>query len=544
MNQLVNWIIFLPALAACLILILPRSLASWSRPLGLLASSLVAILALMAWSRFETPGAVGLSHTSSWLPMMGASYAVAIDGLNLPLVTLTSVLTPLLFLGTWSLIDGSRARQKSMMSMVLLMETGALGTFLSQDLLLFYVFWEVILVPAYLLVGMYGGEGRARTRATLQFFLYTFAGSLLMLLGIAWLIYQQQLSGGQPSASMATLQNLKIPFDASALGGLASPQGLLFLAFAAAFFVKSPLVPLHGWLPSTYTQAPPLVTIYLAAILSKMGTYGILKIILPSFPEAMSAFSPVLMWMAAIGIVYGALLALAQNNLKTAIAYSSLSHVSYILLGLFSLQGPAISGALMQMANHGIVIAGLFLIVAWLEKRRGSQELRAFGGWARTAPVLATFFMIYTLSSVALPGTNGFVGEFMVLMASFRAQAWATALAATGMVLGAMYMLNIYQKTMFGSSSSESAAATRSDLHLGEATTATVLAALVIGLGIWPGALLNRSNSAIELLQKRFAGSPNQMGAAVQVETETEAKAKDLAEAAVPGAASRAISLK
>ncbi len=506
MNHLINWIIFFPAIAACVILIVPRSLAGWSRPVALLSSSLVAVLALVAWSRFGTAASAGLSQQTPWLPLMGASYSVALDGLNLPLVLLTTILTPLIILGTWTMIDGSSARQKTMSAMVLLMETGALGTFLSQDLLLFYVFWEIILVPAYLLVGMYGGEGRAR--ATLQFFLYTFAGSLLMLLGIAWLIYQQQLNGGAPSAAMADLAKLSLPFDRSAGGGLFSTQGLLFLAFGAAFFVKSPLVPLHGWLPSTYTQAPPIVTIYLAAILSKMGTYGIMKIMLPLFPDAMQAFSSVLMWMAAIGIVYGALLALAQTNLKTAIAYSSLSHVSYILLGLFSMQGPGISGALMQMANHGIIIAGLFLIAAWLEQRRGSQELQAFGGWARTAPVLAVFFMIFSLSSVALPGTNGFVGEFMVLMASFRTHVWPTVLATTGMVLGAMYMLNIYQKTMFGVDKKrghEDAKASRLDLGFSEGLVATVLATFIVGLGLWPQTLLQSSSLAVEGVVKRFA---------------------------------------
>lgn len=515
MNQLVNWLIFLPALTAVLILILPRSLVGWSRPLGLLASALGAVFALLAYARFGAPGAEGLAYTRSWLPQMGASYSVAIDGLNLPLVLLTAVLTPLLIIGTWSLIDGSGARQRSMMAMILLMETGALGTFLSQDLLLFYVFWEIILVPAYLLVGMYGGEGRSR--ATLQFFLYTFAGSLIMLLGIAWLIYQQQLSGSGLSASIPHLTALSIPFDASRFGGLASPQGLLFLAFGAAFFVKSPLVPFHGWLPSTYTAAPPLVTLYLAAILSKMGTYGILKIMLPLFPDAMHAYSSILMGLAAIGVVYGALLALSQSNMKTAIAYSSLSHVSYILLGLFSLEGPGLSGALIQMCNHGIVIAGLFLVVAWLERRSGSLELAAYGGWAKKAPVLASFFMIYTLSSVALPGTSGFVGEFMVLMASFQVQTTATVIAATGMVLGALYMLNIYQKTMFGPST-EPRLAHKAELDGAEILTATALASFVLVLGIWPGILLNRSNAAIEAVVKRFDEPRRAIGALLESE--------------------------
>lgn len=497
MTQLINGLIFIPALSAIAVLLFPERAGRWLALGGSLAAALCALLLAFAFD----PSSSALSVQAPWLPQLGAYYAVALDGLNLPLVLLTALLTPLILIGSWT-NKGQGRQQQTIPAMILLIETGALGTFLSQDLLLFYVFWELILVPSYLLVGMYGGQERGR--ATLQFFLYTFGGSLLMLLGIAWLIYQHQVLTGAPSALIADLLRLELPFAPGGwAGGLLSVQGLLFLAFGAAFFIKAPLFPFHGWMSLTYSQAPMAVTIYLAAILSKMGTYGILKWMLPLLPQAMQAYAPVLMWLAAIGVIYGALLALAQKNLKTAIAYSSLSHVSYILLGLFSLQGAGMSGALLQMVNHGIVIAGLFFIAHWLEQRRGSQQLADYGGWAQATPFLASFLLIFVLSSVALPGTNGFVGEFMVLIASFRSHPLPTSLAAGGMVIGALYMLNIYQKLMFGPVQTAGGGAGR-DLGFAEAMVVLVLAGFVVGIGVAPQPFLARSMPAIESIKKRL----------------------------------------
>lgn len=519
MTQLINGLLFLPAVTAIGVLVLPRRAG---RLLALTGSLITAFLALVIAAQFD-PGAAAVSIKTAWLPALGASYEVAVDGLNLPLIVLTALLTPMVILGTWSRIPESgkgSAQQQIVPALLLIMETGALGTFLSQDLLLFYIFWELILVPAYLLLGMYGAADRAK--ATLQFFLYTFGGSLLMLLGIAWLIYQHKVLAGFPSASFTDLQKLALPFDAGAAwGGLLTVQGLLFLAFAAAFFIKAPLVPFHGWMALTYTQAPTAVTIYLAAILSKMGTYGILKLMIPLFPQAMQAYAPVLMWLAAIGVIYGAMLALAQKNLKAAIAYSSLSHVSYILLGLFSLQQAGMQGALLQMVNHGIVIAGLFFLAAWLEQRRGSQLLVDFGGWAQATPFLASFLLLFVLSSVALPGTNGFVGEFMVLIASFRTQAWATGIAAGGMVLGALYMLNVYQKLMFGKASGGAAPAAPRDLCFTEVFILGVLGAFVVGIGVAPQPYLARSTLAVEALKKRLV-DPEQVAEPVSQVSSTQ----------------------
>ncbi len=505
MSQILSWIVLLPAVTGLLILLLPKSWEQRSRQLALLGSVVVAGLTIWVSQHFDAksldPFQFHLKH--EWLPMLGISYELGVDGMNLPLIMLTVLLTPLAFIGTWSQTSGSAAMQKRMSALVLIMETGALGTFLAQDLFLFYIFWEVILIPAYLLIGMYGGPDRMK--ATLQFFLYTFAGSILMLIGIAWLVHMQAQVTGHASASIQALMNLHVPFNAKdGPLGLFSSQGMLFAAFAAAFFIKAPLVPFHAWLATTYRQAPTLVSVYLAAILSKMGTYGILKILIPMFPAAAHSFSLVLMSLAAFGIVYGALLAIVQKDFKTAIAYSSLSHVSYILLGIFSLKAEGMGGALLQMVNHGVAIAGLLLIAGFLEKRRHSMNLKDFGGWAIQTPVLATGFMFVVLSTVALPGSGGFVGEFAILVASFRVNGYVTAVAATGMVLGAVYMLNLYQKTMFGPIVDDYVKKV-ADLDFREIFVLVVLGIFIVGIGMAPQPFLAPSRSAIEESAKRLS---------------------------------------
>ncbi len=500
MNSLLTYIALLPLATAVLILLLPSALTSISKALALFASALVGVLSLYLWLHFDPQHALAFAVKAPWLPALGINFELAADGLNLPLVLLTGLLTPLAILGFWNHFPEDLKAQKHWAALLLLMESGALGTFLSQDLVLFYASWELILVPAYLLIGIYGGE--QRRAATLQFFFYTFAGSLFMLVGIASLFYLQTAAGAEPSSSFVALQKLKIAFDGEGLASLASAQGLLFLAFGAAFFVKAPLLPLHAWLPATYRQAPGIVTLYLAAILSKMGTYGILKVLIPLCPQAVQAYSPVLMGLAALGIVYGALLAIVQTDLKSLIAYSSLSHVSYVLLGLFSLTEGGMGGALIQMLNHGIIIAGLFFVASILEQRRGSLLLKDFGGWSQATPVLAVCFFILTLGAVALPGTNGFVGEFMILVASFKASVGATVLAGLGVILGAVYMLQLYQKTMFGPLKEGDKP---SDASFLEASFLTLLVAAVIGIGVAPQSFLERSQEAVHAVRSRFA---------------------------------------
>ncbi|MBC7661944.1 MAG: NADH-quinone oxidoreductase subunit M [Chitinophagaceae bacterium] len=505
MSQILSWIVLLPALTGFLILLLPKSWETKSRQIAVFASLIVAVLAIWVSQEFDIKSLEPYQfHVKfDWVPMLGIHYDLALDGMNLPLVVMTSLLTPLAFIGTWNQTGVTGTMQRRIAALVLIMETGALGTFLAQDLFLFYIFWETILLPCYLLIGIYGGAERGK--ATLQFFLYTFAGSIMMLVGIAWLVHSQAQITGHPDASIQTLMNLKLPFDATAgLGGLLSTQGLLFAAFGAAFFIKAPLFPFHAWLATTYRQAPTLVSIYLAAILSKMGAYGILKILIPLFPEATHAFGPVLMSLAAFGIVYGALLAIVQSDFKTAVAYSSLSHVSYILLGLFSMKAEGMGGSLLQMVNHGISITGLFLVAGFLDKRRGSLALKDFGGWAIQTPVLATAFMVIVLSTVALPGSGGFVGEFAILIAAFRVNGYITAVAATGMVLGAVYMLNLYQKTMFGPFADDYVDKVN-DLDFREIATMVVLGLFIVGIGMAPQTFMAPSRAAVEESAKRVS---------------------------------------
>ncbi len=513
MNILLTCLGLLPLTTALLIFLLPGRLAHLSRLLALFGTSLVGVLAAYLWASYDPAKAALFQVKLEWLPQLGAHFEIALDGLNLPLVLLTGVLTPLLIFGFWNQFPEDARAQRHWSALLLLMEAGALGTFLSQDLLLFYVSWELILIPAYLLIGIYGGP--ERRGATLQFFFYTFAGSLLMLVGIASVLYLQSISGAKLSASFVDLAKLSLPFAGS--GGwssLVSYQGLVFLAFGAAFFVKAPLLPFHAWLPATYRQAPPIVTVYLAAILSKMGTYGIVKVLMLLCPLALKAFAPVLMMLAAFGIVYGALLAIVQTDVKSLIAYSSLSHVSYILLGLFSLTEGGIGGALIQMLNHGVIIAGLFFIAGILEQRRGSLQLEEFGGWASKTPLLAIAFFVLTLGAVALPGTNGFVGEFLILVASFKANSTATVIAGLGVVLGAVYMLRLYQKTMFGP---ESDSAKVEDLDFPETNFLFALVIAVIIIGLAPQPFLARSQEAVSGLKNHVAAS----GLAVQNSSES-----------------------
>lgn len=506
MTHLLTWILFLPLVGALLLTFLPRSLGFLARPLGVLLSCLPLCLGISALKNFDSDlSSLQMVERYPWMIKFGIQYDIGLDGWNLPLVLLTLLITPVALLGTWHISSSHNySKQKLIASLVLAMETGALGTFLSQDLLLFYVFWEVVLIPAYILIGMYGTEDRRRT--TLQFFLYTFAGSLALFFGILWLLWQQKVQAGFPSAAISDLMKLQLNFDANCCFGLFSSQGLLFLLIGAGFFVKAPLLFFHGWLFNTYKNAPTVVSVYLAAILSKMGVYGVGKILLPLFPHAAVAFSETLMWLAAIGVIYGAMMALVQNNFKSVIAFSSLSHISSILLGLFSLNALATNGALFQMVQHGIIIAGLFIVAGILEKRHGSSDFEKLGGLAKTSPLLTISLFILTLGSIGLPGSSGFVGEFTILAGSFQKAIGPGMLATTGVILSAAYMLYAFQKTMLGSRQAIYKSSEK-DLSFPEGAVFAVLIGAVIVLGILPQMELYLSESTIEsylaIFQKR-----------------------------------------
>ena len=447
MFGILSSIIFFPTLAAFALLVVPGQHA---RRFAYGASIVSFGLALWLWRHYDpTSAAMQYTFDTSWIPLLGIHFSLGVDGISLPLVMLAAFISPIAWLGTWPSDENKPKNEKFFLANVLLLQTGMYGTFLATDMFLFYFFWEVVLIPMFFLIGIWGGQNRIY--ATVKFFLYTLVGSLLMLVAIFWLVKATTAQFGAPSTRFADIASLALPFDSA--HPWTSPQTWLFLAFALAFVIKVPMVPFHTWLPDAHVQAPTIGSVFLAAVLLKMGTYGLMRICLPMFPEASYWAAPVLQALGVIGILYGAFCAMAQDDFKKLVAYSSVSHMGYILVGLFAFEPIALSGSLYQMINHGISSAGLFLIVGFLYERLHTRDLNKFGALAKTVPLMAIAFMIMTLSSVALPGTNGFVGEFTILLGVFQKSPLMAGLSGLGVIFGAVYALKAYQKVMLVPSS-------------------------------------------------------------------------------------------
>jgi len=442
MEGILTGLVFLPVLLGLTLFLLPKSQEKNIPWIAFGYSVVIFVLSLgLLWGWDHTLVGMQFVERVSWIPAFGIEYQVGIDGISLWLVILTTLLTPLVILCSVKNI------QKSLgfyYFLFLALETTMLGTFVALDLFLFYIFWELMVFPMLLIIGKWGGP--RRIYAALKFFLYTLVGSLLMLVGIFVLITMFKDQFGYYSTSILDLYQVYIPGGFSFL----DLQSLLFLAFMFAFAIKVPVFPLHTWLPDAHVEAPTGGSVILAGVLLKMGTYAMLRFALPLFPQAALLFSPYLIGLGIIGIIYGACVAMVQPDLKKLVAYSSVSHMGYCIVGIFALNVTGLTGSLYQMLSHGITTSALFTIVGFLYERTHSREISSYGGLAKVAPYMVLIFMIVTLSSIGLPTTNGFIGEFLILFGAYEVGWYVAALAGVGVILGAVYMLWMFRRVCFG----------------------------------------------------------------------------------------------
>jgi len=473
-------VVFFPLAGMLVVLCLPASRGRAIKLAANIFTGLEFAATLFLISRFDAAsGEMQLVERMPWIKAIGAQYLLGIDGISLLLVLLTSLLTFVATLSSWGAV---KTRLKEYYVFMLLLETGMIGVFLALDLVLFYVFWEVVLVPMYFLIGIWGGE--RRLYAAIKFFLYTLFGSVAMLVGILVLRGQHQTFDWTAMVAAGAI----IP---------AALQGWIFLAFFLGFAIKVPMFPFHTWLPDAHVEAPTAGSVILAGVLLKMGSYGFLRFSLPLLPAAARRYAPVMAALALVSIVYGALVSLMQKDMKKLIAYSSVSHMGFVMLGLFALTPMAVKGAVLQMINHGLSTGALFLVVGVLYERRHTRLIAEFGGLASRLPVYAAVFLIMALSSIGLPGLNGFVGEFMILMGTFPVSWLWTAIAATGIILGAGYMLWLYQRVMFGPLSNPANESLK-DLTLREFATFLPLLILVFWIGVFPKPFLAVLDKPVE----------------------------------------------
>ena len=503
-NHLLTIIILLPVIGAVTSVayaFTPGARDSHHRWIALAFSSITFLVSLLLiQSAGGSLAAFRFEENYSWIVSIGARYHLGVDGISLWLVLLTTLLMPIAILSSWRAIE---KRQLTYYALMLLLEAAMIGVFISLDLLLFYLFFEATLAPMFFLIGIWGGE--RRIYAAVKFFIYTAVGSLLMLVGIIALYFiHQQATGVGTFDYLALTQAMRTGVL------LISPRAefWLFLAFAFAFCIKVPLWPLHTWLPDAHTEAPTAGSVILAGVLLKMGAYGLLRFNFGLFPVASRQFAPFMITLAVIGIIYGALVAMVQPDVKRLVAYSSVSHMGFVVLGLFSFTELGMQGALYQMLNHGVSTGALFLFVGLIYERRHTRLINDFGGLARPMPWFSAFFVIASLSSIGLPFLNGFVGEFLIMLGSWTSiavwHAWiVTMLAGTGVIWAAVYMLWMLQRVVFGTKTS-AANASLPDLNLREGALLAPLLVLMLFMGVYPGPFLRRSSASIQAALERI----------------------------------------
>jgi NADH-quinone oxidoreductase subunit M len=490
-SHLLSLILFTPLAGALLLLFFKREQEHALRWIANAFAILGFLVSVPLWFWYDTRADAPVwqfVERTAWIPSIGADYHLGVDGFSALLILLTTLMGAIAVLSSWTAIT---ERVKEYYVFMLVLQTGMLGAFMALDFLLFFLFWEVMLVPMYFLIGIWGG-GR-RLYSAIKFFIYTLVGSVVMLLGILALYFHNYSVTGQYSFDVTLYHQMAVPFEI---------QKWVFLAFFLGFAVKVPMFPFHTWLPDAHTDAPTAGSVILAAVLLKMGTYGFIRFSLPILPDASRYFVPLVIGLSIVGIIYGALVALAQTDWKRLVAYSSVSHMAMVMLGMFALTHVGVTGSIVQQINHGISTGALFLIVGIVYERRHTRDIAEYGGLSKIMPVFATVFLIMTMSSIGLPALNGFIGELLILQGVFPvSKAWA-GVAASGIVLGAAYMLWLYQRTMFGKVENPANAGLK-DLSLREFATFAPLIGLAFWIGLYPSPFLTRIDPAVKRVVAR-----------------------------------------
>ena len=495
LTALIAW----PAIAAVGVLTAP---ARWAKHIALAGSLLELAISVPLWWVFQPAGGMQLQVDVPWIPSWGIHYAVGVDGISLFLILLTTFLMPLSILGSYSYIT---TRERAFYALLLVLTSGMIGVFVALDLFLFYIMWDVMLIPMYFIIGVWGGQNRLY--AAIKFFVYTFLGSLLMLVAILALVYLVAERTGVYSFSYFHLMGN--------VGELGTVAFWLFGAFFLAFAIKVPIFPFHTWLPDAHVEAPTAGSVILAAVLLKMGTYGFLRFALPLFPRVAlhPAVQTAIVTLSLVGIIYGGLVAMVQPDFKKLIAYSSVAHLGFVMLGIWALTLQSVQGALMVMINHGISTGALFFLVGMLYERRHTRLIEAFGGIAKVVPLFAAVLTIVSLSSIGLPATNGFVGEFLVLLGAFRTYPAAAGIAAVGVIVAAMYLLPALQRVIYNPlDKPENAGLT--DLSARELAVLLPLVACIVWIGGYPAPLLRRMEPSAQRFIESVRPAPGPAAAA------------------------------
>ncbi len=490
-NLILTYLLLTPIIGSVLVLFFKQEQIKLIRWFGLSISLIAFVISLVVYFSFDqTNSQFQFIHQVIWIKSLNISYHVGVDGISLLLVLLTSFLTPLTLLSTWKAIEKN---VKMFTFSMLFLEVGMLGVFISIDIFLFYIFWEAMLIPMYFIIGIWGGE--KRIYAAVKFFIFTMFGSLLMLVAIIWLAVYASNTLGYFTTNLLDLYKVgpTVPHEI---------QSWMFGAFFLSFAIKVPLFPLHTWLPDAHVEAPTAGSVILAGVLLKMGTYGLVRFCLPLFPQSSVQFAPLISVLAIVGIIYGALVSMVQTDMKKLVAYSSVSHLGFVVLGIFAMTVESVQGAVIQMINHGLSTGALFLLVGVLYERTHHREISFYGGIAKLVPLYSTVLMIAMLSSIGLPGLNGFIGEFLILIGSFKSSVlnswWFTIFAASGVIFTAVYMLWMYQRVVFGEVKNEELKHELTDMNLREMIVMVPILVFIVWIGVYPGTFLKLTEASTQ----------------------------------------------